>query len=205
MFRLPAATRASISPISRPSFSWGETSEAQLQGGERTQLDEGVDTRGPVTLGAAVVAGGAQEGEVEQEPAEEGEPSDTDGESDRADDAMKAPETRLLLFGDSDFPSNTYFQLAGNGDLVLSGIAWLAEQGELVSIRPKTTTPRRPCRVTRSRRSPRIDILPRENDSALILQLRPIWASSLSSTYLATISEPSWMITPLPIAAPASR
>jgi ABC-type uncharacterized transport system involved in gliding motility auxiliary subunit len=61
---------------------------------------------------------------------------------DEAVDGTALPETRLLLFGDSDFPSNTYFQLAGNGDLILSGIAWLAEQGELVSIRPKSATPR---------------------------------------------------------------
>jgi ABC-type uncharacterized transport system involved in gliding motility auxiliary subunit len=117
-------------------------SEEELQGDRPTQMNEGTDHRGPVTLGAAIVVGRVQEDPAEQESVEGGEGAATDGESDEAADEAPSPETRLLLFGDSDFPSNTYFQLAGNGDLILSGIAWLAEQGELVSIRPKSATPR---------------------------------------------------------------
>ncbi len=37
---------------------------------------------------------------------------------------------------------NAYFNASGNADLMLNGIAWLAEQGELVSIRPRAHTPR---------------------------------------------------------------
>ncbi|HXH27550.1 MAG TPA: hypothetical protein VNL37_00795, partial [Candidatus Polarisedimenticolia bacterium] len=59
-----------------------------------------------------------------------------------AEASAHGKEARLLLFGDSDFLSNAYFNASGNGDLALNGIAWLAEQGELVSIRPKTSVPR---------------------------------------------------------------
>ncbi len=39
--------------------------------------------------------------------------------------------------GDSDFASNSYFKSAGNGDLFLNVVSWLARDPELISIRPK--------------------------------------------------------------------
>lgn len=127
-----------VTQLARTSeYSWGEMSQEELQDGT-IQMDEAVDVAGPVTLGAAVVVGGRNETEDE-----------LDADDDSAEDAdapqeeePAPPEARLLLFGDSDFPSNAYFNVSGNGDFILSGIAWLAEQGELVSIRPKTATPR---------------------------------------------------------------
>ena len=44
---------------------------------------------------------------------------------------------RLVVFGDSDFASNRYFDLQGNGDLALNALSWLAEDEELISIRPR--------------------------------------------------------------------
>ena len=44
---------------------------------------------------------------------------------------------RLVVFGDSDFASNRYFDLQGNGDLVLNALSWLAEDEKLISIRPR--------------------------------------------------------------------
>ena len=111
-------------------YSWGETSEDELRSG-RIHLDEGADTRGPLTLGAAL---------VKKQGAEAKPASDKPGEAKPAE--SKGTESRLLLFGDSDFLSNAYFNASGNGDLALSGVAWLAEQEELISIRPKTSTPR---------------------------------------------------------------
>ncbi|MBW2622840.1 MAG: hypothetical protein JRD68_08020, partial [Deltaproteobacteria bacterium] len=43
----------------------------------------------------------------------------------------------FVVFGDSDFVSNSYINLQGNGDLFLGSVNWLAEEGDLVSIRPK--------------------------------------------------------------------
>jgi ABC-type uncharacterized transport system involved in gliding motility auxiliary subunit len=47
-----------------------------------------------------------------------------------------------VLFGDGDFISNNYINAGGNGDLALNAIAWLVEQGELMSIRAKSSSPR---------------------------------------------------------------
>jgi len=108
-------------------LSWGETSAQELQSGH-IRLDEGVDTRGPLTIAEAF-----ERKEEGAKPAAGGAAADAP-KSDRA--------SRLILFGDSDFMSNNYFNAGGNGDLALNCIAWLVEQGELISIRPKTSTPR---------------------------------------------------------------
>ena len=110
-------------------YSWGETSEEELKSGH-IRLEEGADVRGPLTIGAALVKKSAAVKPAGDKPSED-KPSED-----------KTAESRLLLFGDSDFLSNAYFNASGNGDLALSGIAWLSEQEDLISIRPKTSTPR---------------------------------------------------------------
>ncbi len=45
--------------------------------------------------------------------------------------------SRLVVFGDSDFISNTYLGLSGNKDLFLNVINWLTEEKDLVAIPPK--------------------------------------------------------------------
>jgi ABC-type uncharacterized transport system involved in gliding motility auxiliary subunit len=120
--------------------SWGEASEAELESGRPT-FKEGEDTRGPMTVAAAASR--------RLEPAED-ENDETAGESLREtgsdpetpESGPGTPEARLVLFGDSDFLTNAYFNASGNGDLALNAIAWLAEREELVSIRPKTSVPR---------------------------------------------------------------
>ena len=44
---------------------------------------------------------------------------------------------RLVVFGDSDFATNQYFDYQGNGDLALNALSWLAEDESLISIRPR--------------------------------------------------------------------
>ncbi len=43
--------------------------------------------------------------------------------------------SRVVAFGDSDFASNAYLGLAGNKDLILNTISWLAEEQDLIAIR----------------------------------------------------------------------
>jgi ABC-type uncharacterized transport system involved in gliding motility auxiliary subunit len=45
-------------------------------------------------------------------------------------------EARLVVIGDSDFAANQYLQ-AGNADLFMNSINWLAQDEDLISIRPK--------------------------------------------------------------------
>lgn len=117
-----AATKlAQTSPL-----SWAQPDSGELKSGRLT-LDERAGVRGPLVVGAAFTRKVAPPSKPE-EPAK--------------DKPSPAPaEARLLVFGDSDFLSNAYFNASGNGDLALSGVAWLAEQEQLVSIRPKTSLP----------------------------------------------------------------
>lgn len=108
--------------------SWGEV---RLENG-RAKFDEGEDVEGPVSLGVAVTWRVGKEGEdsasSEERPGDDG--SGQEGTS-------TSGEARLVVVGDSDFASNSYFGSQGNGDLFLNMVGWLAEEEELIAIRPK--------------------------------------------------------------------
>ena len=70
------------------------------------------DQKGPLTLGAA------------------------------ASKSVNGKESRLVVIGDSDFASNGAFRFERNGDLFLNSVNWLAEDENLISIRPKTASSR---------------------------------------------------------------
>lgn len=53
-------------------------------------------------------------------------------------------EARLVVAGSSNFVSNSFFDKAGNGDLFLNAVNWLAEEEALIAIRPR---PRQDHRV----------------------------------------------------------
>ncbi len=44
---------------------------------------------------------------------------------------------KLIAFGDADFASNAYLELGGNRDLIMNTISFLAEEKDLIAIRPK--------------------------------------------------------------------
>ena len=45
----------------------------------------------------------------------------------------------MVLIGDADFASNAYFGSARNGDLFVNSVNYLADDYELISMRPKQT------------------------------------------------------------------
>ncbi|MDW3229892.1 MAG: hypothetical protein PHQ48_08655, partial [Acidobacteriota bacterium] len=51
-------------------------------------------------------------------------------------------EARLAVFGDSDFITNKYYNLSGNGNLFLNTVNWLTKEADLISIQPRTSVPR---------------------------------------------------------------
>jgi len=52
-------------------------------------------------------------------------------------------KTTLAVFGDSDFAKNGYWQNQGNSNLFLNTVNYLAEEEDLISIRPKDIDDRR--------------------------------------------------------------
>ena len=55
----------------------------------------------------------------------------------KKDSPPAPPQTRIAVFGDSDFASNAVGNSVGNADLFLNTISWLTAQENLISIRPR--------------------------------------------------------------------
>ena len=67
------------------------------------------------------------------------------------DETQRHPLTRLVVFGDSDFTKNKFFASSDNADLFLNSVNWLADDYELISIRPKVFPFRELVVTTRER------------------------------------------------------
>ena len=91
------------------------------------KFDEGKDRMGPISLAAVATVKGPA-------PAPTPVPSPAPSP---APEAPKAPEGRVVAIGDADFASNSLLGFQGNQDFFLNTVAWLAEDADLISIRPK--------------------------------------------------------------------
>ena len=96
--------------------SWGET---DLNSPE-AKLDPGTDLKGPLSLAVAVTK-----------------------EITPATDEKPAVTAHMVVAGTSNFARNDYFGAQGNGNLFLNMISWLAQDEDLISIRPKNPEDRR--------------------------------------------------------------
>lgn len=97
------------------------------------------DVPGPVPLAMAVrldVAGLAPELEsaVSTRRPEE---TRVEGEALSAAGAATETEARIVAIGDSDFVNNRNLADMGNGNLFLNCVAWLAQDEDLIAVRPK--------------------------------------------------------------------
>jgi ABC-type uncharacterized transport system involved in gliding motility auxiliary subunit len=90
--------------------SWGQTAQ------ERVAFVAGRDRPGPVTLMVVALRrpGGADEG------------------------ATSAPRSRIAVVGDSDFATNSFFHIMGNGALFLNTVNYLGAQENLIGLQPRT-------------------------------------------------------------------
>jgi len=112
------------------SHSWSET-EFSLGQQSPPEFDESKDRKGPINV--AVMA------DISTNSSETGKDSDQQTNAASSEATTSAEQGQLLVFGDSDFVSNNYFNLQGNSDFFLNSINFLAQQENLISIeRPKT-------------------------------------------------------------------
>lgn len=65
------------------------------------------------------------------------------------DESERHPEAKFVIIGDSDFAKNFFYSSDDNKDLFLNSVNWLADDFELISIRPKLNQPRRLVLTTR--------------------------------------------------------
>ena len=114
------------------SNGWGESSQQEVQSGRPQQDDQ--DQKGPVAM---VVA-------IEQPVAGTATPTPTPDQS-GSTPPPSGKTSRLFLVGTASMVANNALSLnvpAGNQDLFMNAANWLAEQQDLVSIRPKDTVNR---------------------------------------------------------------
>jgi ABC-type uncharacterized transport system involved in gliding motility auxiliary subunit len=104
--------------------SWAET-DVKLKG--RVAFDQGTDRRGPISLAVAATIRG---------PSPEPSPSPSPAADADAPEKAKAPEGRVVAVGDVDFATNALLGFQGNEDFFLNTVAWLAQEADLISIRP---------------------------------------------------------------------
>ena len=137
MTLLPLAT--SVAPSEQPPE--GVSVTGLMQTSDRAwlekdpqvaQFDEGVDTKGPLSLAVAVegsLSPAAESQEGSEQPADAGD--DKAGES--------QSKTRLVVIGNVNFAANDLSgePAIGNRDLFLNSVSWLVEEEDMISIRAK--------------------------------------------------------------------
>jgi len=124
--RPEAMTLTTIAKTSPNSWS-----ERQLEQKE-VSFDKNKDKQGPVSLavvGTKKITETDESKSTAQAGAQESKP-------------IQTKEARLAVFGDSDFITNRYYNLSGNGNLFLNTVNWLTEESDLISVQPRTQSPR---------------------------------------------------------------
>jgi ABC-type uncharacterized transport system involved in gliding motility auxiliary subunit len=115
--------------------SWAETDIQAILNERPVELDPDTDLQGPVSIGAALSVPAPN-------PPAPADAETKEGADAAADDAP-TPETRIVVIGDSDFAANNYLGIQGNRDIFLNAVNWLAQQENLISIRPRDPEDRR--------------------------------------------------------------
>ena len=110
---------------SRSSF--GETTR------DRIDYERGVDLPGPRTLMLA-----ANRRPLDEDDARlmEDLTRSNDGAELAKDAALVTKNSRVIIVGDSDFATNSFFHVLGNGHLFLNAISYLSAQENLIGIQP---------------------------------------------------------------------
>ena len=102
--------------------SWAETDKKSID--QRAPgFNEGKDKKGPVPVAVVVSVAIDDKNSKDDETKTKNE---------------KVKEGKIVVYGDSDFASNFYLNILGNQDLALNTVNWLAEEEDLISLRPKT-------------------------------------------------------------------
>jgi ABC-type uncharacterized transport system involved in gliding motility auxiliary subunit len=126
--------------------SW-TINEEQLNSGN-ANLDEKTGLKGPLSVMTVATvrnpdtakSEGSEKKPTAEAAAEEAKSDRKESAGDKAatdESTRKAKKARMAVFGSSLIASNKFVKLQGNGDLILNTVSWLAEDENLIAIRPK--------------------------------------------------------------------
>ncbi len=74
----------------------------------------------------------------EELPGAKGDKPDQADEESGASSIGKPPKGRILVIGSSEFATNQLLKIAGNFNLFINTVSWLAEEENLIAIRPRS-------------------------------------------------------------------
>lgn len=125
--------------------SW-TINEEQLNSGN-ANFDEKTGTKGPVPVMAVSTYTPPQiktDKDKDKEVTKEEEFTKAVPEEKKLGDKDENPgkkpiKSRIVVFGSSLLAANKFFKLQGNPDLFMNSVSWLAEDENLIAIRPKST------------------------------------------------------------------
>ncbi|MTJ50534.1 Gldg family protein [Dolichospermum sp. UHCC 0259] len=124
--------------------SWAESDQKS----EKLEFNEGQDLKGPLTLGVALTRKLSNAiPTTSPTPTSTNSPSPIPTNSPSPISTNSQPtakESRLVVFGNSNFAADGLFEQQLNGDVFLNSVSWLSQQDQqLLSIRPKEPKNRR--------------------------------------------------------------
>ena len=139
----PAPGTIAQNLVQTSDASWGETDLALKAPVQRDDKDK----KGPISLGAVATITITASPSPAASPSLLGAPASaspspsTPADPESADDepapSLPGHEGRVVAFGDADFASNALLGFQGNRDFFLNAVAWLAQDADLISIRPR--------------------------------------------------------------------
>jgi hypothetical protein len=107
----PVPGTSVVALVNSSRNSWGQTNK------DRVAFVKGRDVAGPMTVMVVALR--------RETSADEGA-------------AAARPRSRIAIIGDSDFATNSFFHIMGNGSLFLNTVNYLAAQENLIGIEPRT-------------------------------------------------------------------
>jgi ABC-type uncharacterized transport system involved in gliding motility auxiliary subunit len=124
--------------------SWAESDQKS----EKLEFNEGQDLKGPLTLGVALtrkLSNAIPTSSPTPTPTSSPTPASTSSPTPTPTSSQPtAKESRLVVFGNSNFAVDGLFEQQLNGDVFLNSVSWLSQQDQqLLSIRPKEPKNRR--------------------------------------------------------------
>jgi ABC-type uncharacterized transport system involved in gliding motility auxiliary subunit len=121
--------RTDVIPLINSSKqSFGETSAA------KAHFDEGIDRPGPLTIMAVALRRPVPEGDILFPT-----PGKENAQKAQVKSSMQVTgRSRIAVIGDSDFATNSFFHVMGNGRLFLNTVNYLASKESLIGMEPRS-------------------------------------------------------------------
>jgi hypothetical protein len=128
--RVPGVNVIPLANSSKRSF--GETDPA------RAAFEKGKDLPGPTTLMAVAVRRPVAADDPVYQAAEEQLRGASPAAAKPAPANTAKARSRVVVVGDSDFATNSFFHIMGNGNLFLNTVNYLAARENLIGVEPRT-------------------------------------------------------------------